>query len=400
MRTRSRASTEILKKGSYGQTLFGVTTTTPYQVSVGVNQTTLDETHPWWSYHEGKLRGKFNIGGNFTSTRRRLGHVFLPIVKESAILSGNTFSLTGPRVPEQFYSNTGLSNYGAVPLVPSDAQLNAWGTSGVNRTVPTAPAWNLAQFMGELHEGLPKIPLKNLLKDKSTGAIGGEYLNYQFGISPFINDFDGLKSAIIKSDDLERQLIAGSGKLIHRSASLLSEQTTVVNSITTQGLYPTIPWVSPSRNQVQVTKTTRTSREVWFSGTYSYLYRPSSNPIKNQLDRLRHVYGIDPSISTAWELMPYSWLIDWQTNVGQVLENVSLFAKDGLAMRWGYVMCHQVTGVEYSFAPYGSIELITETRYRRIGNPFGFASTYDGYTSRQKAILAALGISKGPHLHL
>lgn len=399
MRSRSRAKTVTVGSGGYSQTLFGVTTNTPYKITVGENQTMLDEVHPWWTYHEGKLQGKFNIGGSMTSTRRRISHHDLPVKAESATLSGNTFKLTGPRVPEQFYQATGISNYLAAPSVPTDNQLNAWGTRGVNRTIPTSPAWNLAQFMGELHEGLPKIPLKNLLRDKSTKGLGGEYLNYQFGISPFINDFDQLKSAIIKSDDLERQLIAGSGKLLSRRVSLVNEMTTS-ESKTTQGLYPQIPWVSPSKNQIQVTKTVHSFTNVWFSGTYSYLYKPSANPVKNQLDRLRHVYGIDPSISTAWELMPYSWLIDWQTNVGEVLENVSLFAKDGLAMRWGYVMCHQIELVTYSFAPYGSISLLTENKIRRPGNPFGFASTYDGYTNRQKAILAALGMVKGPHLRL
>jgi len=403
MRTRKRASTTELAKGSYGQTLFGVTTTTPYKVAVGEDQTFLDDIHPWWNYHrkegarKGPLVGKFNIGGPMSSTRRRLGLVFLPQVVESSSLSGGTFKLTGPRVPEHFYQSTGTSQYGTVPLPPTDAELNGWGTSGVNRTIPTSPAWNAAQFIGELHEGLPKIPLKGLIKERSTNSIGGEYLNYQFGIRPFISDYKKYNYAFNKSDEIERHLIAGSGKLIQRSVSLLNEET-VTQSSSTVNLYPLIPWVAASRNQVLETITTRVSREVWFSGTYSYLYKPSSNPIKNQLDRLRHVYGIDPSISTSWELMPYSWLVDWHTNIGTVLENMSLFAKDGLVMRWGYVMCRQKVIKTFSFPPYGYINLVSETLARRPGNPFGFASNPIDYNSRQWAILSALGISKGPHI--
>ncbi len=398
-RTRSRADTIEVGKGGYTQTVFGVPTSTSYKITIGENQTMTDEVHPFWNYHKGNLVGKFNIGGPMASTRRRVGHVFLPSVGMGSTIAGGVFKGSGPRVPERFYQASGIGQYAPAPLVPTDNELNGWGTSGVNRTIPTSPAWNAAQFLGELHEGLPKMPLKGLLKERTTNSVGGEYLNYRFGIQPFISDFQSAKHAFEKEDQIIRQLIAGSGKKIQRSVSLLRE-TSTTESRSTQGLYPLIPWVPASQNQVLETITTSSSREVWFSGTYSYYYKPSDNPFINQMDRLRLVYGIDPSVSTAWELMPYSWLLDWQANTGEVMENITRFANDGLVLRWGYVMCRQRVSRTYSFPPFGSIELHTEQLTRRPGNPFGFASNPANYNGRQWAILAALGISKGPHIRL
>jgi hypothetical protein len=138
---------------------------------------------------------------------------------------------------------------------------------------------------------------------------------------------------------------------------------------------------------------------VWFSGCYSYYYPKLDNPLLAKMREIRHIYGLEINPALMWELSPYSWLADWHFNIGTVLENMSRFANDGLAMRWGYIMCHQVVTKTISWDG-NSVSLTSERKTRRAGNPYGFAMNPSSYSGRQMAILAALGISKGPRLSI
>lgn len=90
--------------------------------------------------------------------------------------------------------------------------------------------------------------------------------------------------------------------------------------------------------------------------------------------------------------------------MGDVMNNISLFTNDGLVMRYGYVMEHR--RVENHYRLYG-IRLAgmqedlrleqkfgRETKARVRASPFGFGLSFDGFTPRQMAILAALGITR------
>jgi hypothetical protein len=118
------------------------------------------------------------------------------------------------------------------------------------------------------------------------------------------------------------------------------------------------------------------------------------------------VLGVLPNPETFYNLTPWSWLVDWKLNVGDVLKNITYLGKDGLVMRYGYIM-EKIVRVETdtlsglvsntSSAPYPTIvQRYTTVSKRRIrATPYGFGLNPASFSKKQWAILAALGISKG-----
>jgi len=124
-----------------------------------------------------------------------------------------------------------------------------------------------------------------------------------------------------------------------------------------------------------------------------------------ELDRL---YGVVPGIDTAWNAVPFSWLADYYGNMGDVMQNITAFAQDGLTLVYGYITSVTEIQGRYTWSypvrlkgarnawssQTGSLEYSVRTIRRIPANPFGFGPTGVPLTGRQKAIVAALGLSR------
>lgn len=123
------------------------------------------------------------------------------------------------------------------------------------------------------------------------------------------------------------------------------------------------------------------------------------------------LFGALPTPSVVWEVLPWSWMVDWFTNVGDVMSNASVNAVDNLVALYSYIMEHKTTTVEctavsqweskynqYWAYPGGSCTSVgkstVETKARCGGSPFGMGITFSGLSAGQGAILAALGLSR------
>jgi hypothetical protein len=114
--------------------------------------------------------------------------------------------------------------------------------------------------------------------------------------------------------------------------------------------------------------------------------------------------GIRITPEVLWNLAPWSWAIDWFSNLGDVVSNLSDWATDGLALRYGYIMEHKSIYVTYSlvgkprFLPEGTfasdVIAYRETKRREKATPFGFGLDWNTFSPRQLAIAAALGITR------
>jgi len=113
--------------------------------------------------------------------------------------------------------------------------------------------------------------------------------------------------------------------------------------------------------------------------------------------------GITLTPDTLWNLAPWSWAVDWFSNAGDVVSNISDWAVYGLVLRYGYIMEHTIVRDTYTRTPTGlnvsggatsSITLVTETKIRRRADPFGFGLSGVALNATQQAILTALGISR------
>jgi hypothetical protein len=146
-----------------------------------------------------------------------------------------------------------------------------------------------------------------------------------------------------------------------------------------------------------------------FSGAYSYYFENGIDPIEKlkgyeqRINALLGVRVLTPEV--LWELAPWSWLADYFANFGHIASNLARFSQDGLVMKYGYLMRHSVSkriytqnGVAFRSGGPGpfAITLQLERKERVRATPFGFGLNPNSFTTRQWAILAALGLTKGP----
>jgi hypothetical protein len=111
----------------------------------------------------------------------------------------------------------------------------------------------------------------------------------------------------------------------------------------------------------------------------------------------KKLLGIRLTPDTLWQLAPWSWAGDWVANTGDIITNVSNLGVDGLVMQYGYMMSHSSYEESTSFEYQGSngfYRYVQETKKRVPASPYGFGLVFDGLSNHQKAIAAALGITR------
>jgi len=293
------------------------------------------------------------------------------------------------------------------------------GATAISRSLPTDPVASFGTLLAELaREGIPSVPGSQLLRrdpsvknriDATREGMrrgGSEYLNYQFGVAPTISELRKFHSAVKNSVEILEQLERDAGRLVRRRYDFPEEVETVVLTEGTRQPYPPInaQFYSSLQGEYKVVRTTRT--RYWFSGAFTYrlpLADEAYGRFRQAEQRLNKLFGLRLTPEVLWELTPWSWVIDWKSNVGETLKNLSSFSRDGLVMRWGYVMCHMtITDTHTTQANLKSgtrlltQSFTTEVKKRLKATPYGFGLDPDwkDLSSFQLAILASLGFSR------
>jgi hypothetical protein len=148
------------------------------------------------------------------------------------------------------------------------------------------------------------------------------------------------------------------------------------------------------------------SKQQWFSGAFSYgmpLNSTSRGGMTSLAEKAKKLFGISLTPDVLWELTPWSWAVDWFTNTGDVLSNLSDAVSLGLVMHYGYMMEHTLHSYTYTLdgcthegksIQLAPVTLAVETKKRMHANPFGFGVSWDSLSPFQLSIAAALGISR------
>lgn len=298
-----------------------------------------------------------------------------------------------------------------------EIEMDARGASFVANLRPGESPANMAAALIELkNDGLPSLLGASTWKDRSKPSKGasGEFLNYQFGILPLLSDVKDAGSAVIHATSYIKQALRDEGKLVRRKQKLDPMITT--ESLHSGRISPTIikapgTWTGTTGKYQWQYDVVRRTEVTWsFSGAFQYYlgenFRSSNELIRNAA-RFKWLLGLDLNPATVYQVSPWSWLADWFANLGDVISNVNSFANDGLVMPYGYVMKTTRVTVEASVRAVGDANTSISycprefsTTYnlvqkeRRKANPFGFGLTHDGLSIKQKAILAALGITR------
>jgi len=118
----------------------------------------------------------------------------------------------------------------------------------------------------------------------------------------------------------------------------------------------------------------------------------------------KKLLGLSLTPDVVWNLTPWSWAVDWFSNVGDVLSNITDALTDSLVMGYGYMMENTVQRRTYTFSgPTGAktrgarpanVVFEVNSKQRVQANPYGFGLTWNSLTPFQLSILSALGISK------
>jgi hypothetical protein len=421
-------ATAVLTASIGGQT--SVTPTTTSYGIAGAETTTSQKGSNWMAWQQIKRRAANrgrpvdpNVAKNLS--RGDLGNEFETVkqyIEMDPVRPVNLdirqgiyrYQYSGPWLARQ--TNASGHN-GLYKAVPGDlrSRMISKGTTAIARTIPTNPVAGAAQFIGELREGLPSVPGISAFKKPGPTGIADEYLNFEFGIKPILSDLRKFGEAARTSSDVIEQLKRDSGRLVRRRYTFPVERTitTEVASPAPWGGYPSFRLAAPNcyaGSPGPLIRTREETYEYWFSGAYTYVYVTGDSAYDRARaaeQRLAKLFGTRISPELLWELTPWSWAADWVGNMGDVIHNLSAFSNDSLVLRWGYLMCHYTCRDTYSadntvilgsgIRPQTQT-YVTDVKKRIRATPYGFGLDTDKFTTRQWAILGALGMSRGSRM--
>jgi hypothetical protein len=373
-------------------------------------QTTVSEGHPWSRLGHSSE----DVGGEFFSERSFYSNNSRKFLIKSQPIGGTTEFYDGYLYPKLSTGSIGPLE-GINPCThSSNSQIDAAGTTAIARTIPTNPVAGMAVTLGELHEGFPKLMGTLLFKrglKKFLQGSGDEFLNYEFGIKPLINDLLKWAHAYTHADKLWDQFLRDSGKRVRRhytfpkSSEVISATTIPNQPVWNAGVQNTRLWqggnyLYPLEEEILL------ERERWFAGAFTYFVDTSDgqrNNWKLTRRRLDYLYSTKVTPQVIWNLAPWSWAADWIANIGDIITNFTRFSEDGLVMPYGYMMEQSTMKATYrmrNLTPRGyNIPDLTEVlthkvKYRRKATPYGFGLNEQDFTARQWAIIGALGLSR------
>jgi len=422
----------------------GVSTAPPVPYSFNLNvehqRTWSDENPIWHLVRREKIEHRFpgfwldfmsrqDLGAPFTTEKARMGSNWSVETRSGTDGFSRPWRWDlnkGPLVLAGFEHPLNMAS--SEELQDDNAILFALGGSAIQRVRPGKPQADLAVMLGELKkDGIPSIVGSLFARSKNIREVfrnsGSEYLNAQFGWLPLIRDVQDLCLVVTDTRRVleahEKQL----NKLLKRtyrfdtyretteglSASLSSYEMhpTQLGSVFSYCRFGTLDGSQvPSDIRTKVTNS-------HFSGGFRFYYpeiAPALEKLKEFEANANTLLGtrLDPEV--LWNLAPWSWLVDWFLNFGDVLGNISAIMADGLVIQYAYIMqettiTQEITlprglktrhnaGFKWDNKPYVFKRDYTRKR-RAKASPFGFGLTPEAFTPHQWAILAALGISRG-----
>ena len=277
----------------------------------------------------------------------------------------------------------------------SNLELYAKGTHAIAATTPTTPAFDAPTFLGEtLMDGLPHMVGVETWKSHTLRAknAGDEYLNVQYGWLPFVSDLKSFAHAVRNSSQIINDYANGSGKKIRKRFRFPRQTAT---SMTTGNDFWRSAGSTSYAYRVPTSYFYSTDRQIWFSGCFQY-FIPTGNGADVRFRRYQSfadkLLGLRLTPETVWNLTPWSWAVDWKTDIGDAIHNYSQLGHDGLVLHYGYIMeeCHNFCMSQNSFG-YHAIDAVSKVRLP--ATPFGFGVDMSALSGQQIAILAALGLS-------
>lgn len=412
--------------GDYlGQRVFHTTPLAPsHNPIVNAKHICIDATHPGPPYRTGGPLGIDKLSVDFGYTDSIFSQYFA--------------------LPAQTYTG----RFSAPPYFPlnkpSALDFSAWGAIGWNRTYPTRPIANLGVSIIELRDfprmirhawdfmrrwsGPPFAKKGKTLGDAAVASrngwsnLGGDYLAAQFGWIPVIQDILTIINARKNLDKKLAWLKSKNRSSVRREIELDSGTNSRLELDGAAVFSSLNPGLS-SQNYAQATSLDNRQQvvyehnwRIWYSAKYRIFmpeleaFQPTGAFGLTAFER--RLLGIELNAHVIYSAMPWSWLLDWFTNAGDVVQNLVFRQENHVVAEYAYVMCeethkyhsrgtHKINLGKWTpptVPPSKRQVATTVTTYtykgREVANPYGFGITDASLSSYQWSILAALGLTR------
>jgi hypothetical protein len=363
-----------------------------------------------------------DLGHPFTSVKwesQQEGRVLVRNSSTGSVLSIRPLYATGVAyVTPEVGSTPGFSTASLPSNIssPSVLERNARLNPVFQEMAPTHQIAQIGETIASLLRGdIPHIlrKIEDLAKrfDWSAAAKtgGGEYLNVVFGWTPLIRDFENAIKVLTSVD----YLLYGTSYRRHRTIKWDTKITRETpGSTSTRSNYspqgPASVGLGQSMPEIQRIM----SYDVKLSARLVPIARPglgANSFIDQATEKLQQLGLWYPAL--GWDLLPYSWLLDWVTNLGSSINNALTYGSEPGMVKTDYAWatsCARVithlnfgregwlyqSGTEASYRGHPKTVSTVKTRFQ--ANPFGFGLDLSSLTGGQIAILVALGLAKKP----
>lgn len=337
----------------------------------------------------------------------------------------------GPAGWDTYYTGSVIANIrAAVPAYMADGHSKAKPAQpvfdgalflGELKDVPNAIKQTIYAFIGNMARRKPHwrprwsrkgVRWYNTRSQRYVSTTAEWYLAIQMGWLPTLKD---ILEFCTSFDDAKKRLeftLRNEGKWVKRKYDLEGEegkplfapQYTKTNyGSYNGGLRPSFVTQCYSGGGWKEFKYVGT-RKVQYVAKYRYVLPkgPRDAPWRKMMQR--RLYGMRLTPSLVWNLIPFSWLVDYFTNMGKIMKNLSSGMEDRLITKYRYVLiqdkreyeircsftCNSAGDRKVAWAATKRFTLECKSRF--TGGPYGFALKEDDLNIRQKSILLALGL--------
>lgn len=307
----------------------------------------------------------------------------------------------------QFYEGSVTPNLGWLGSVGGNLATisSTMGSQAYNRMKPTQPNFQALNAAYELRE-VPDMLRQRFLKD-GLRAIPNYWLALQFGWKPLLNDIRNFVLTQINAQDRLRQLLRDNDRPVRRKCILFDN--TISESRTAQYAYQVMSpgFVTQYYPQPGTTELhTRDYDKGWASARFKYHLPDGPRDVVWTAKMKARIFGLYPSPSVVYNAMPWTWLLDWFVNIGDMLENMEAGVADRLAADYFYVMRarggrQENTCTSTFVRESGELVSVSGTsvaewshKVRSVGDPFGWNTPENNLSGMQLSILGALGLSR------
>jgi len=240
------------------------------------------------------------------------------------------------------------------------------------------------------------------------------YLAINFGWIPVVKDIQNYIEAQKLGQESLRQLIRDAGRPVKRRREIkeisenlipLTYQKLDLNTSFNPYMEPVLVTQCYGYRKAKIEAEFDVTRKAWFTAEYQYYLPPGPRDVEWTRNMLNRLMGSRVTPSTAWNLMPWTFLADYYSTLGTAIENLGPGVESYLVTNWCYVHCainarHKTLCTQYVRSSEHESSADTPVtakktadislRVRVSADPFAFRFKKEDQSIKQLAIQGAL----------